>query len=250
MAGAIMHGEGERRVLVLHGWFGDASSWRPWLRFLDGAAFTYAFMDHRGYGSRRGEAGEHTMEEISADALALADDLGWERFSLVGHSMGGKAMQRVLADAPDRVERLVGVSPVSAGDAGFDEQTWGLFAGAADEPGNRRAIIDFTTGNRHTGTWLDAMVERSLATSDRDAFAAYLPAWARTDFHGEIAGKDVPIKVIVGAHDPALGEAVMRQTFLEWYPRAELEVIASAGHYAMDETPIELATSIEAFLRG
>jgi pimeloyl-ACP methyl ester carboxylesterase len=247
---ALTHGSGDRHVLVLHGWFGDASSWRPWLRFLDGATFTYAFMDYRGYGERRGEAGEHTMEEISADALALSDELGWDRFSIIGHSMGGKAMQRVLADAPDRVERLVGISPVAAGDAGLEGDLWELFAGAADEPGNRRAIIDFTTGNRLTATWLDAMVEHSLATSDRDAFGAYLQAWAKTDFHEEIAGNEVPIKVIVGAHDPALGEAVMRQTFLEWYPRAELEVIASAGHYAMDETPIELATSVEAFLKG
>src|SRR5206468_8094930 len=161
--------------------------------------------------------------EIAGDALAAADELGWTSFSLLGHSMGGKAMQRVLADAPERVRRIVGVSPVPAGEVPFDADGWALFSGAADDPAKRRAIIDLTTGNRHTAVWLDAMVEYSLATSDRDAFGAYLEAWARTDFHAEIEGRDVALKAIAGAHDPALSADVMRQTFLAWYPRAELE---------------------------
>ena len=36
------------------------------------------------------------MAEAAADAIALADDLGWDRFSLVGHSMSGVAIQHVL----------------------------------------------------------------------------------------------------------------------------------------------------------
>ncbi|WP_306430820.1 alpha/beta fold hydrolase [Streptomyces sp. 2R] len=47
---------------------------------------------------------------MAEDALALADGLGWESFSLVGHSMGGKAAQQVLAQAPRRVRKLVGLA--------------------------------------------------------------------------------------------------------------------------------------------
>ena len=59
----------------------------------------------------------------------------------------------------------------------------------------------------------------------------------------------MPVKVIIGEHDPALGTAVMQATYLQTYPDAELEVMANAGHYPMHETPVALATSIENFLR-
>jgi pimeloyl-ACP methyl ester carboxylesterase len=242
-------GAGPHPVIALHGWFGSGAAWAPLWPHLDGASFQYVFPDYRGYGERAGEAGEHTIAEAAADVVALADELGFERFSVVGHSMGGSVMQRVLADAPGRVRCLVGISPVPASGVPFDDDGWALFSGAAGEPGNRRAIIDFTTGNRLSGVWLDAMVEHSVRHSDREAFGNYLTAWARTDFHAEVAGNDVPVKVVVGEHDPALGEATMRATFAEHYPNLEIEVLANAGHYAMDETPVALATSIEAFLR-
>ncbi len=234
---------------VLHGWFGSSRSWQALLPHLDREAFSYVFLDYRGYGSRRGETGEYSVAEAAADVLAAADELGADRFSLLGHSMGGSVMQRVYADAPERVKALVGVSPVPASGVPFDEQSRQLFDGAADSPDNRRAIIDFTTGNRLTGTWLDAMVRHSLDHSDREAFAAYLPAWADTDFHTEIDGSDVPVQVIAGRHDPALGAETMRATFGAWYPNLELEVFPDAGHYAMDESPVALASSVERFLR-
>ena len=241
-------GSGVHKVIALHGWFGDHTAYEAIWPHLDADAFTYAFMDYRGYGGARSLPGEHSMAEIAADTLALADERGWERFSLIGHSMGGKAIQHVLVDAPQRVEKLVGIAPVPAAPVPMDEQGWALFSGAAGEAANRRAIIDFTTGNRHTGVWLDAMVRKSLEVSDRDAFGDYLGAWAKSDFHERIARNAVPVLVAVGEHDPALSAEVMRQTWLQWYPNAQLEIIANAGHYPMDETPISLTTSIERFL--
>ncbi|MEV6523944.1 alpha/beta hydrolase [Longispora sp. NPDC051575] len=243
-----LHGSGEHKVIALHGWFGTGDEWGSLPRYLDGTAFTYAFPDYRGYGTRKDEPGEYTLAEISADTLALADDLGWDTFSLVGHSMGGTAAQRILADAPHRVRRLVGVAPIPASGFPFDEAGWALFSGAADSPDNRRIIIDFTTGNRNSGAWLDAMVAHSVATSSRDAFAAYLAEWGRADFAPEIAGNPVPVKVIVGEHDPAVAPALMDATFLAHYPNAELCAMANAGHYPMHETPVQLATVIESFL--
>ena len=81
------------------------------------------------------------------------------------------------------------------------------------------------------------------------AFGAYLPSWARSDFSSQVTNHlSVPVKVIVGETDPALSAAVMEQTWLSYFPGAELEILASAGHYPMYEVPAVLATSIENFL--
>lgn len=242
-------GSGDRRVLAVHGWFGSSRGWGSLPDFLDRSACTYAFMDLRGYGDRKQVPGEFTIAEAAADAIALADDLGWDRFSVLGHSMGGKVAHRILLQAPDRVDKLIGLNPVPASAVPMDEQGWELFSGAAANAGNRAAIIDFTTGGKLTATFIQQVVQHSLDHSDAAAFGAYLQAWAKSDFSAEVR-KDTatPVKVIVGETDPALSAAVMEQTWLVFFPGAELTVLANAGHYPMYEAPVALATSIEEFL--
>jgi pimeloyl-ACP methyl ester carboxylesterase len=242
-------GTGDRHVIAVHGWFGSARGWGLVPDFVDGDTFTYAFMNLRGYGERKDVPGEYTTEEAATDAVALADELGWERFSLVGHSMGGKLIQHVLLDAPDRVTHLVAVNPVPASGVPFDEQSWALFSGAAENPRNRATIIDFTTGNRLTKTFIDSVVQHSLENSTVQAFGAYLSSWGKVDFSDQVTGNPARVKVIVGEHDPALGAEAMRQTWLQYYPNAELTVLPNAGHYPMFETPVALVTTVEEFLR-
>ena len=246
----LVIGHGPHKVIALHGWFGHARGWGPFTQHLNGQDFSYAFMDQRGYGGMKGSGGPYTMAQIAQDALALADALGWNRFSLIGHSMGGWAIQKVRADAPDRGRALVGLSPVPAGGVPFDEQGWAFFSSAAKDPGARRGILDITTGNRLGGTWLDAMVKSTLAHSDEAAVADYLVAWAKTDIQARVQGQSLPVLVLPGEHDPALGEATCRATWMTHYPNAQLDVLRNAGHYPMDETPIWLATVIEKFLAG
>jgi pimeloyl-ACP methyl ester carboxylesterase len=243
-------GNGPHKVIALHGWFGSAKGWGPLPDVLDRREFTYLFMDYRGYGDSKTRRGEFSIAEIASDALELANSLEWKQFSLLGHSMGGKAIQRVLVDAPQRVRKLVAVTPVPASDVPFDEQTWAFFSSAANDPGARKGIINLTTGSRLSGYWLDKMVEHSLQNSTVEAFASYLTAWAKTDFSESIKGNTVPIKVIIGENDPSLNSEVMGQTYMQWYPNAVLERISNCGHYPMDETPVALATSIESFLRA
>ncbi|MFF3286216.1 alpha/beta fold hydrolase [Streptomyces sp. NPDC003023] len=245
-----LHGSGAHRVFAVHGWFADRSAYDPLLADLDGESFTYALVDLRGYGEARDVPGSYTTAEGAADLLALADRLGWESFSLVGHSMGGAVAQRVLAAAPQRVRRIVGISPVPACGVKMPPEQWQLFASAATDPAGRRAIIDFTTGSVRPSAWLERMVERSLARSDRDAFRAWLDSWAGEDFHTEVVGSTVPALAVTGALDPAIGADFMRETWLRWYTEAALVELPCAGHYAMDETPLQLVTTMEDFLRA
>lgn len=241
-------GSGPRKVICLHGWFGYARGWGPLIDELDRDEFTYAFMDYRGYGDRRNAEGPFTLEQISRDTQAMADRLGWHAFALTGHSMGGSAIQYVLADVPDRVQCLVGITPVPASGVPFDDDGWALFSSAADDPKARRAILDMTTGHRLTAEWLDTMVASSIDHSRPEAVGAYLESWAKTDFADRIRGKPTPVLVIAGRHDPALGEEMCRNTWMQHYPDAQLQIIEDAGHYPMEETPRELATKMEDFL--
>ena len=241
-------GSGDHHVFALHGWFGSARGWGLLPDYLDGSSFTYVFMDLRGYGSRKQVAGDFTMEEAAADVVALADELGWDRFSLLGHSMSGQAIQHVLLLAPGRVQRLVGLNAVPATGIPFDDRGWALFSGAAASRDNRAAIINFSTGSRLTSSFIDHVVQHSLDHSSVEAFGTYLESWAKTDFSEQVKGNQAAVKLIVGEHDPALSAEVMEQTWLAFYPHAELEVLPNAGHYPMFETPAALATSIEEFL--
>lgn len=243
-------GSGPTKVIALHGWFGSATGWGALPGLVDPARYSYAFMDYRGYGTRREVAGEYTIPEIAGDAIALADELGWQRFALVGHSMGGSAVLRVYADVPDRVTAVIGISPVPASGVPFDDDGWALFDGAAQDDGKRYAIIDLTTGNRNSATWINQMVAASVASSTREAFGAYLASWARYDFAAALPAPQVPVAAIVGEHDPALGAATMEATWCQQLPGSTLEVLANAGHYSMYETPVALITGIEAVMGG
>ncbi|WP_432170351.1 alpha/beta fold hydrolase [Streptomyces sp. 1222.5] len=245
-----VHGDGAHKVFAVHGWFADRNAWAAVLPDLDRTAFTYALVDLRGYGAARDAVGSYTTAEAAADLVELADRLGWERFSVIGHSMGGAVAQRLLSAAPHRLRRIAGVSPVPASGMPLPDEQGELFRDAAHKAENRRVIIDFTTGSRRPAAWLDRMVARSLERSDARAFRAWLDSWAGDDFRADVEGSDVPALAVAGELDPALSPAVLRETWLSWYPRAELVALPTAGHYAMDEAPLDLIRVVEDFLRA
>ncbi len=248
MIGYSTFGRGPARAIVLHGWFGDETSLEGIYPALDPEQLTLACMAYRGYGASRDMKGQFTLDEIGRDALDLADHLGWDRFHAVGHSMGGMAVQWLAAHATTRIISGIAITPVPAGGFPMDDGSWALFAGAADSADNRAAIINFTTGQRHNAAWLATMVAKSLSNSTREAFAAYLLAWAKTDFSERARGIMTPLKVLVGEHDLAVTPDFMRATILAWFPRAEMEVIPNAGHYPMNETPVSLADAMQAYM--
>ncbi|MGS0890976.1 alpha/beta fold hydrolase [Burkholderia stagnalis] len=240
-------GHGPHPVLVLHGWFGDARAFEPVEAWLSRERFSYVFMDCRGYGGMRDAHGACTIDEIAADALALADALDFRTFSLVGHSMGGMAIEKIAAVAPDRVRALVPIAPVPCGGLPFDAERRALFERAAGHPEHRKTIIDRSTGNRLPAAWIAWKAAYSVAHASPRAFAAYFRAWADTDFSDEIAGRH-PVKVLIGEHDPAFDAALMARTYLRRYPLATVDILRNAGHYPMNETPLALVAAMESFL--
>lgn len=241
-------GHGPHAVLVLHGWFGDAHAFSPIEPWLCVETFSYVFMDQRGYGGMQAARGDYSIARVAADALALADTLGWTRFSVVGHSMGAMVMERIAVDAPERVRALVGIAPVPCGGIAYDAPTLALLEGAAQQLAHRRTIIDRSTGGRLPPAWIDWKARYSAACSTPEAFAAYLHAWTQTDFSNAVRGTH-PVKLLVGEHDPTFTAARMAHTYAQRYRTVSIEVLANAGHYPMNETPLALVAAMESFLR-
>lgn len=248
IAGYTQMGSGTEKVIVLHGWWSDYTAFEAMFPYLDKDHFTYVFMDHRGYGTSREIPGDHSIAEIAGDALALADHLGWRRFHVAGHSMGGMAVQKIIQLARDRIQSAVAITPVPACGSPLEGDGRVLFHGAAGNDDNRRQILKYLTSDRLSESWYDQIIRRSRETTDATAFHDYMRAWTETDFSRDIQGADTPILIVVGEYDQAITADAMSQTLLEWFPNATFDIIENAGHFPMVETPARLATLMEDYM--
>jgi len=243
-----LHGAGAEHVIVMHDWNGDHTTYDAMIPYLDGAAFTYAFVDLRGYGKSREVSGEFTCAEISRDCLQVADELGWQRFHVMGHSMTGMATQRIAADAPDRIKSAIAICPISAAGSQIDETIFAFFASTTENDDAFRRLIKYVSSGL-SDQWVNEKLQHCRQRVSPDCRLGYLTMLAKTNFADEVRDLKTPYLVVVAANDPGIGEAAMTKTFLAWHPNAELVVIPNCGHYPMQECPRYLATVIEKFLR-
>ncbi len=95
-------------VRMLHGFPQNRLMWRDQLRALSAAGFHAIAPDQRGYsvGARPGEVEAYAADLLIADAIAMMDACGADRFHLVGHDWGGQLAWLIAAARPDRVATL------------------------------------------------------------------------------------------------------------------------------------------------
>lgn len=103
--------EGDERlpvIVFLHGFTGSTATWREVLEQLRGNYRTVA-IDLTGHGKTTvpEEVSRYTMEAQTADLEALFEQLGLERFTLVGYSMGGRVALGYTVQYPKRVASLI-----------------------------------------------------------------------------------------------------------------------------------------------
>lgn len=111
IAGHRRDGDGVPLVLV-HGFGGSKEDWAPLVAALPSTLPVVA-IDQRGFGDSTGEAGAPFSH--ADDLLAVLDALGIAVANLCGMSLGGATVLHAALDAPDRVDRLVLVSPLMVG---------------------------------------------------------------------------------------------------------------------------------------
>src|SRR5689334_7573483 len=102
-------GQGGRPLLLVHGFTGAATDFTDFLEPLADAGWHAVAPDLRGHGrsSHPTDETDYSFELFSGDVLGLADALGFDRFTLLGHSMGGMIVQVLTLSAPERIEALI-----------------------------------------------------------------------------------------------------------------------------------------------
>jgi len=98
---------GEAPVLALHGWMDNAASFIPLAPHLPGLDLIALDLPGHGRSPHLPLGAEYTLHAAVHTVLDVADALGWERFSLLGHSMGAGIASLIAAACPQRMQRLV-----------------------------------------------------------------------------------------------------------------------------------------------
>lgn len=92
-------------LVLLHGWPELWLAWEPVMHRL-ADRYTLVAPDLRGFGDSDKPDGPFGADAHAADILGLLDALGAERAGIVGHDVGGAAMQPLARQAPQRLAGL------------------------------------------------------------------------------------------------------------------------------------------------
>ncbi|MGI8810596.1 MAG: alpha/beta fold hydrolase [Acidimicrobiales bacterium] len=257
-------GEGGRPVLLVHGFTADSREVAGDVGPLADHGWHAVAPDLRGHGSsdRPTDPAAYSFELMAADVVALADELGWDRFAILGHSMGGAVAQFVALDHPERLTGLVLASTFHGPVPGITMELVELgrwvvreagMSGLADAMASRRAenpesIAAFERLQEAVPGYAEESRARLEATSP-DMWIALAPRFVdQADRLDRLATLDVPTAVIVGELDATMIDDCRR--LAATIPDATLTVIPDAGHVPQLEQPDAWWKALSGFLDG
>ncbi|OHC32132.1 MAG: alpha/beta hydrolase [Pseudomonadales bacterium RIFCSPLOWO2_12_59_9] len=93
-------------VIALHGWLDNAMTYARLAPKLKGLRIVALDLAGHGHSDHRPAGGSYAIWDYVHDVLQVAEQFGWQRFSLLGHSMGAIVSVLLAAAMPERVERL------------------------------------------------------------------------------------------------------------------------------------------------
>lgn len=234
-------------VVLIHGLFGSLDNLGVLARGLKDRR-RLVQVDVRNHGlSPRSE--EMNYPAMAQDVVETLDDLGIDRFTVVGHSMGGKIAMALTALAPERIEQLVviDIAPVAYQERHHDLFFAALKAVSAAGITTRseasalmrqriedEGVIQFLLKSFHEGEWR-FNVPVLWDTYDEIIGWETLPPWPH------------PALFIRGERSFYLDDQY-RDALLAQFPRARAHVIGGAGHWVHAEKPEAVLRVIRRFL--
>lgn len=110
---------GKTPVIALHGWLDNAGSYDRLAPLLSGLDLVALDFPGHGHSDHRPESDTYHFIDWIPEVFAAADALGWQEFSLMGHSMGGGVASLAAGTFPQRISRMVlieGLGPFTSPD--------------------------------------------------------------------------------------------------------------------------------------
>ncbi|WP_372016972.1 alpha/beta fold hydrolase [Pseudoxanthomonas sp. 10H] len=268
LAGLRLDRPGTPKVIALHGWLDNAASFLPLLPFLPD--LDLLLLDFPGHG-RSGHlppGAEYTLTTHVHAVLDAADALGWERFALLGHSMGAAIGALVAVATPERVERLALVEtlgPLAVAVDGTASRLQQAVAAARRSAGATLRVfpdLALAVRARMHASRLDEPVARLLVErGTRPADGGFVwssdprltrPAATRLtepQVRALLAAIRCPVRLLYADPAQPYFPDPVRQARLGSVPGAELITIAGGHHLHMDQ-PDAVASVYRAFLAG
>jgi pimeloyl-ACP methyl ester carboxylesterase len=105
------------KVLGLHGWLDNAATFDRLAPLLPAVRLVAVDLPGHGLSQHKPESAFYHFVDWISDVAAIADALGWDRFALLGHSMGAGIASLLPGAAPERISRVVlleGIGPMSS----------------------------------------------------------------------------------------------------------------------------------------
>ncbi|MBK5287068.1 MAG: alpha/beta fold hydrolase [Acidimicrobiia bacterium] len=246
-------------ILLSHGVTLSVRTWANQLRDLADAGFRVVAFDHRGHGASTVGTSGHTIQNLGDDVRSVIEGMDLREVVIVGHSMGGIAVQALCIHHPEFArERLAGIVLLStlarsvlAGNRRIGQATTWIADRLPDSAAALRArdlglvITRLGFGRDPDPRAVEATRQMMLDThpSTRREAVAALAHLDLTPHLNEIA---TPTMVMCGTADlvTPLGESRRIATRI---PGARLEVFDGGGHMLMLEQAARLNTLLADF---
>ncbi len=260
-------GQGYPLVLMHGGPGADHSTLLPLQPLAD--RFTLVFYDHRCNGRSQGaEATSMTWENLTADADALRQKLGFDRWAVLGHSFGGMVALEYALRYPQCLSHLILMdtcgdtrwaqqnAPKFLAKRGYSASAVGaarrFFNGELEPKEFLPSMMKFGKAYYYRSNFLSLVLEvfkgglrvKMRPEAQIYAFSQLLPGWTVMDRLSEI---NVPTLVLAGRHDfqfPPEHQAILADRL----PHAQLELIERAGHNAHAERSTDVIEAVKGFL--
>jgi pimeloyl-ACP methyl ester carboxylesterase len=247
-------------LLLVHGHGGAKEDFADHVERL-AQRHTVVTFDHRGHGGSHHptDARSYSLARMRADTWAVADAVGFDRFRVLGHSMGGMVVRRMPLEQPGRIEALV-MMDTSAGPIPAlvpELVEIGAYVGLTEGKDALKALLD-SAGTLDTDAHLRMLVDRPgyREFQDRKWADTSVIMWSTLAVEIAYQPDDLPLLsdvscptlVIVGELDLPFVDG--SHAMADAIPGAALEVIPDAGHSPQFEAPDQWIDVLERFLAG